>query len=274
MQKNSVFKDLINTLLLLVPILFLIMFFAARYQKPETGTEVSVIEDKEMSESQEDEVKFSKPENEGSNVEKIKPEVKHRTLKLALLGVCVATYVACEFGYVAFSISMYQYLEIHLSAPLSARVQSIMCTSFTLGRLLTAFISLKLRPDLILAYHYLILIGSIVFLYLYQTNLNAIYLGNVLLGFGFSAIWPGLFGFTEHFLGLTDRVCTYFAFNAGTACLVIPLLLGSTFKAHPIVLLEAIFLFTVLSFVIFLSVRAWIALDVWRAERELKLAKS
>ncbi|KAH9392164.1 hypothetical protein TYRP_005232, partial [Tyrophagus putrescentiae] len=232
----------------LFPILFLIMFFAARYRKPETAVEEK--EDKEVVLKNKDE----------ATSDKVKV-ISFRKTKLALLGICVATYVACEFGYVAFSISMYQYLPIHLSAPLSARVQSIMCTTFTLGRLLTAFISLKLKPDLILAYHYVILLGSIAFLYLTQHNLNAIYAGNVVLGFGFSAIWPGLFGFTEHFLGLTARVCTLYAFCAGTACLVIPLLLGSTFKAHPIVLLEAIFVFTVVSFIIFSFVRIWILID-------------
>ncbi len=224
------------------------MFFAARYRKPETVVEEK--EDKEVVLKNKDE----------ATSDKVKV-ISFRKTKLALLGICVATYVACEFGYVAFSISMYQYLPIHLSAPLSARVQSIMCTTFTLGRLLTAFISLKLKPDLILAYHYVILLGSIAFLYLTQHNLNAIYAGNVVLGFGFSAIWPGLFGFTEHFLGLTARVCTLYAFCAGTACLVIPLLLGSTFKAHPIVLLEAIFVFTVVSFIIFSFVRIWILID-------------
>lgn len=249
------------------------MFFASRYEKKTVlKTEENLVD--------------------GENA-----VIPWRKAKLAIMAFCVATYVASEFGYVAFSTAMYQYLDIHLSAPLSARVQSIMSTSFTLGRLITAFISLKVKPDIILCYHYVLLIGSIVFIYFGRDNLTMIYAGNVILGeffllsqkksiikffqcqkcilgFGFSAIWPGLFAFTEHFLHLTDRVCTVFAFFAGSACLIIPLVLGQVFHSYPIILIIVIGVFTIISFTLFLFVRVWIFFNEKMNHRQVAVRKN
>jgi len=188
--------------------------------------------------------------------------IAHRKVKLTLVAFSVATYVGAEFGFVSFSSTMFQYMApLHLSAKEAAHVQSIFSTFFTLGRLVTAFISLKLRPDLILLYHYFIQTFSVGLLFFGRDNITLIYIGNAISGYGYSAIWPAMFAFTEQYLKLTDRICSFFSFLAGTMALVIPLVLGQIFMSYPLILLFLIAGFVLTSFTLFVIVRVWICLD-------------
>ena len=150
-----------------------------------------------------------------SSSSEIAASIPNRTAKLILTGLCLAIYAAAEFGHFSFSTSMFQYLEIGLSASQSAMVTSILSATFTLGRLLTAFISIRLQPDLIISYHYAIIIISLGVLYIGRHNLVVIYLSTAGLGYGYSCVWPAFFSFTERHLKLTDRVSSCYSFLFG-----------------------------------------------------------
>ena len=77
---------------------------------------------------------------------------------------------------------MYQYLEIKLTADEAARVLAVLSATYTFGRLTTAFISLKLRIDVIIVYHYTIQLCSLAFIYFGRDDLTMIYIGTAALG--------------------------------------------------------------------------------------------
>ena len=87
-----------------------------------------------------------------------------------------------EYIYFIYCTAMWQYLEVELSAEESARVTSVLSAAFTIGPLVTAFISLKVKPDWILAYHYGFLTLGISALYFGRLNSIMIYAGSGLLG--------------------------------------------------------------------------------------------
>lgn len=107
-----------------------------------------------------------------------------RLVKLALCGLCLSCYATGELGWFGFSSAMYQYLPDldEMDATKAAHVQSVLSATFTSGRLLTAFITLRLVPDVIITYHYVVAFVALGTLYFGRGSLIAIYIGSALLG--------------------------------------------------------------------------------------------
>lgn len=91
--------------------------------------------------------------------------------------------------------------------------------------------------------------------------MTLIYVSTAFLGYGFSAFWAAVFAFAERHLRLTDRVCSLFSFLSGAVSLVIPLILGQTFRTWPLVLFYLEFAFLGVSLLLYVWVRIWIAAD-------------
>lgn len=183
----------------LVPLIFLISFFTCRYQKYDSSRAGDEEEEDCEEFEEEDNDSYDGPRGkvpipaittDDDNSEDFS-SIRHRPYKLVLAALAASTYITAELGYLSFCAAMYQYLEeVHLSATTSTQVQSVMSVTYTAGRFLTAFISFKLKPDRILAYHYVVLLGSVAVLVFAGDSLLLIYVGNAALGFGFSACWP------------------------------------------------------------------------------------
>lgn len=186
--------------------------------------------------------------------------IPHRLIKLTLVAFAVGTYISGEGNFLFYSSTMYQYLDIHLSASQAAHLQSVLSATFTLGRLIAAFISLKFPIDTILSVHYLIQIASMIGLFFGRNSETAIFLCTASLGLGFSAIWPGMFAFTETNLRLTDRICSLFVFLSGSIATVTPLILGQVFKSYPILLMYITTVYIIISMSLFLTAKYWNAI--------------
>lgn len=110
--------------------------------------------------------------------------VPHRRLKLLLMALCLATYDAAEIAYFYFSPTMFQFMKdgVSLSAEESAHVLSVLSAAYTCGRLATAFIAIKIKPDVIISYHFLVIILGHAVLLFGRHRLQYIYAGTVILG--------------------------------------------------------------------------------------------
>lgn len=108
--------------------------------------------------------------------------VPWRKTKLVLCGICLAAYFSAENGYFYYCTAMFQYLEIQLTAVEATQVTSVLALSYTIGPLVTAFVSLKLTPDYIISYHFVFLITGTSILYFFRDQRFMIYLGSAILG--------------------------------------------------------------------------------------------
>lgn len=144
------------------------LFFVNRYQKPKTVTNYEVASTIESVNNEEH------------------SEIPNRLWKILLMALCLSAYGATEISYFYFSSTMFQYLEpLRFSAEQAAHIMSILSAAYTIGRLLTAFISMKISPDVIISYHYIIIAASFVFLYVFRAERIFIYIGTVFLGESF-----------------------------------------------------------------------------------------
>src|SRR5699024_7500786 len=135
-------------------------------------------------------------------------------------------YAAVEISHFYFLPSLLQYIENKFESEEASHVNSIMSAASNVGRLATAFISLRLPANVILAYHYTIIVGSLVLLYLGHSSHRLIYAGTVTIGYGFSAMWPAILDLTEGKLRLSPRITATYSFLVGLSALSMPLLLN------------------------------------------------
>ena len=113
---------------------------------------------------------------------------QHRTLLLISCGVLFAVYYSAENNYIPYSTAMWQSLPVHLSAEEANRVSSVLSIFYTIGPLVTSLISIRLMPDIIILYHYAIMLIALLFLFFGQRNIKLIYVGSAIIGNNFSLI--------------------------------------------------------------------------------------
>ena len=119
--------------------------------------------------------------SEKADVPNVKP-IPYRNAKLAMIGVSIAAYAAFEYGWFSFATAMYQYLEIKMDATTATHMQSVVSATYTLGRLTTAFITIKLVPDVIISYHFVTLITGMLVIFFGRNSQTVIYAGSAILG--------------------------------------------------------------------------------------------
>ena len=200
----------------------------------------------------------------------------YRSVKLVLCGLALAFECSTELGWFNFSTTMHQYWSkkpsnetetgwgsggsgIQLSASTADHLLAVQFIWFAIGRLSTTFITIKLSPEYIISYHYVIICGSLIAQYCVRgTSQIWIAVTNSALGYGMSAMWPALMAFTERHLRLSDQICSMYSFLSGICSLIIPMIMSQTLKARPLLLFYLCGLFTSISLVLFISVWIWI----------------
>lgn len=251
-----------------VPILFFVFYFIVPYKKNFSAHNPYTL------------LKTDESKNDDLDNSPSELTIPNRNWKIFICGLCLANYATARIGHFYFSAAMFQYLDIHLSAATSVHLMSLSSFAYTMGRLVTSFISIKVVPDIILFYHYIILFTSLGFLYFGQHELTYITIGTMMignlliqmselniyihylfLGYGFSAMWPGIFALTERHLRLSDEVCSFFTFLSGGLSLIIPFVLGQSFKTHPMILFNLETIFISISVIMFTTVKIWIWYD-------------
>ncbi|KAI2805923.1 hypothetical protein BLOT_004933 [Blomia tropicalis] len=239
-RKRSLALPFIGTgiIQIIVPIIFLILFLIRPYTK---NNEINHTLDEVQ------------PQLENVN----RRSESKRALKLIMVAICLGTYDAAEIGYFFFSPSMFQYSKV-LSAEEGAHVLSVLSAAYTIGRLVTAFISIKIRPDVIISYHFVIVIIAQSILFFGHDSPPLIYVGTVILGYGFSAMWPAILAFTDRYFRLSNRVGSLLFFFAGVFSLFTPFIVGPFLESNPLVLYAFEGFYILVSIILFIILRIWI----------------
>ncbi len=206
-------------LLILGPILFAIMFFLKTYRTPS---------------------KKLKQNNSESQPKLFDRERSPRLLIIILVSVFLAFYCVSESVYKHYSSTYFQYIPLKLTASKSAEIVSAMALTFTIGRGISVFIAFRIRPQLMIAYHFLILITSLIILFLAKNSLNLLWTGSLMTSLGFSPIYPAVFAFISQYLHMTNRVGTVFIFSSSSLNLFLPYILGTFIEKNPIVFMLTI----------------------------------
>ena len=87
-----------------------------------------------------------------------------------------------EAGYLLFSPTLFQYLDIKLSATASANLLSVVTIGYTLGRFLTGFVTQVVKTKFIIIGNLLLIFGSTIFIYIFQHDLLKLQIASFFIG--------------------------------------------------------------------------------------------
>ena len=147
------------------------MFFIKRYKIPEKITQTP---------SEKIASNLANAENVTQQSVEISPGT--RKVLIALVALSLNSYSGLEITFFNYISTYYQYLPIDLSAAKAAQVMSIMTLTYAIGRGVSAFVSSKLRAEVMITYHIVIMLISFGILYFGQNSMALIYTGNALIG--------------------------------------------------------------------------------------------
>ena len=240
----------------IIPIILLIMFFVKRYEFTKPSMRRKISEDTLCESGVE---VYGSTSTETSNIIEISGSYhRDRRLNIVLIATFLATYTTLELAHFGYSATYYQFIALRLSASESAEIFSVMASSFTIGRCISAFIAIKMKPKIMISYHFFLITVALVVLYIGQTSDRLIWIGNIILGFGFSAVFPAIFAFAEQNIKINDKISTILIFSSASLALFTPFILGPLLENNSFILLEfeivffsaSVLMFAVILFVI------------------------
>ena len=154
-----------------------------------------------------------------------RPETPRKTIRV-LFAFWFTLYITFETVFLKFAVTYYQYSPHKLPAQEAAHIFSIATAVYTAFRGLNVFIGLKLSIRSMLCYHYIILIIGTFLLIIGQNILSVLWVSSILLCWGFSAMFAGIYTFTGTQLTMTNQLSTLFILLRGVFTLVTPVLIG------------------------------------------------
>ncbi len=177
-----------------------------------------------------------------------------RVLSIILVSIFIAFYCVSETVYLMFSATYFQYFPLKLTASKSAQIVSTMATSYTISRGISVLIAIKIRPQLMISYHFLIIITSIIILFFGQNSITLVWVGSLSLSFGYSPVYPSIFSYINQYLVITDRIGTIFVFSTATITMFAPFVLGTYIEKFAVVYIISIITTLSISILLFIII--------------------
>ena len=182
-----------------------------------------------------------------------RPDTPRKTMRI-LCAFWYTFYVIFETVFLKFAVTYFQYCPQKLTAQTGAQIFWISSAVYTAFRGINVVIGLKLKMFYILIYHYIILIIGIILLIIGQYNLHFLWTGSIVLCWGFSAMFAGLFAFVGEYLTLTDSVSTVFVLIRGLFTLFTPTIIGLYIEDFSVIFLIVQLFYLISSLIIFCAI--------------------
>ena len=190
---------------------------------------------------------------------------KIKYILIALLSLSMTTFAGMEMAFLSYSSAYYQIIPIRFSAQKAAELNSVMSATHTLGKLISAFISIKLKPNIIVAYSFVIIFVSLTIIYMGVNTSWAIWTGNALIGFGYAGVLSSYFSMADNYVRLTNRVSSVLQAASAICPMISPFIYGPLIEKSPqiFILLQFAYLsVAIISFImIILIARKYIKSD-------------
>ena len=151
-------------------------------------------------------------------------------LLLGMIVVFFLFYVGMEVGFTGW-IFTYATTSNLLTEVTAAYATSLFWGTFTLGRLLSIPIAIKLRPRQVLALDLLGCFASILILLIWPASVSALWISIAGTGFFAASIFPTMITFAENRMHLTGKTTSLFFVGASTGGMFFPWLIGQCYAS-------------------------------------------
>jgi len=149
-------------------------------------------------------------------------------IPVAVMVLCFILYVGGEAGYGAW-IYTYAFKLNFGTEVTAAYLTSAFWGSFTLGRLLGIWVSLRARPLTILAIDFAGCLLSLVVILLFRESSAMLWTGTILFGIAQASIFPTFLTLSEERMHVTGTITGWFLVGAGLGGMILPSLIGQAF---------------------------------------------
>jgi FHS family Na+ dependent glucose MFS transporter 1 len=149
-------------------------------------------------------------------------------IPVAIMVLCFVLYVGGEAGYGAW-IYTYAFKLNFGTEVTAAYLTSAFWGSFTLGRLLGIWVSMRARPMTILSIDFagcLVSLGLILF---FNESATLLWIGTILFGISQASIFPTFLTLAEERIHITGTITGWFLVGAGLGGMILPWLIGQAF---------------------------------------------
>jgi Fucose permease len=149
-------------------------------------------------------------------------------IPVAIMVLCFVLYVGGEAGYGAW-IYTYAFKLNFGTEVTAAYLTSAFWGSFTLGRLLGIWVSMRARPMTILSIDFagcLVSLGLILF---FNESATLLWIGTILFGISQASIFPTFLTLAEERMHITGTITGWFLVGAGLGGMILPWLIGQAF---------------------------------------------
>jgi FHS family Na+ dependent glucose MFS transporter 1 len=149
-------------------------------------------------------------------------------IPVAVMVLCFILYVGGEAGYGAW-IYTYAFKLRFGTEVTAAYLTSAFWGSFTLGRLLGIWVSMRARPLTILALDFAGCLVSLAIILLFKESATFLWIGTVLFGLAQASIFPTFLTLSEERMHVTGTITGWFLVGAGLGGMILPWLIGQAF---------------------------------------------
>ncbi|CAG2103981.1 unnamed protein product, partial [Medioppia subpectinata] len=157
---------------------------------------------------------------------------KYRWPALLLFGTLVGAFNLVESSYYTFASTYFQYCPLGISPKKATDVITAFTAPYTVFRGLSIFIAIKLSPKLMLIIHFAICIIGLICLVFGRSNMTMLWVANVFMGVGISAIMQSIFAFVGANVRMTDMVGTLMTVFMSSFNILPPYLIGLYMKQY------------------------------------------
>ena len=149
-------------------------------------------------------------------------------IPVAIMVLCFVLYVGGEAGYGAW-IYTYAFKLNFGTEVTAAYLTSAFWGSFTLGRLLGIWVSMRARPMTILSIDFAGCLVSLGLILVFNESATLLWIGTILFGISQASIFPTFLTLAEERMHITGTITGWFLVGAGLGGMILPWLIGQAF---------------------------------------------
>ncbi|XP_035702619.1 sodium-dependent glucose transporter 1 [Folsomia candida] len=162
----------------------------------------------------------------------------HKIKLIVLSSIILGAYCGMEVYTIQFIPTFMHFIPLKLAPSDGARILTGLTAAFMIGRGLGVFLVLRIRPEFIIVGNFVVILtGNVVLNVIGGTSYEMLWGGAVLLGVGFSVVFPSFYGFLEKHLHVTNVVGAVITSSSGLIFGLYPAIIGTWIEQNPYILM-------------------------------------
>jgi len=158
------------------------------------------------------------------------PAIRRNSFMIVLISGLFFLHVGTELGFGGW---IYSYaVAVQIGPDTVARLlNAVYWGGFTLGRLVSIPLAMKLRPQTMILFDLIGALASLSVLIFFPAWPTAIWVATFGLGLSIASLFPSSINFTERLMPISGRVTSYLLVGGNAGSMIIPWLIGQMFES-------------------------------------------